>query len=211
MINIGHGACPPIRGLIPTETWGAKPNCPEIVEDAYRVVHADDHIKTIVMAIFTHDMQYWGFKDLPANASIADRFTKAMALLDSDIKALRAKGRNVILTYDAAYSPVSSRDCLHRPYSQWLSKTKNCNVTEDMIIDRYPYLTMLDEHFKGRQDVCIFRQSDLLFTGGKLNFIDPSGNVILRDTHHLSVFGSKEMAKLLTKSPCASSLPWAPQ
>jgi peptidoglycan/LPS O-acetylase OafA/YrhL len=208
MINIGHGACPPVRGLVPTATWGAKPNCPEIVDDAYRVVMADPHIKTVIMSVFTHDMQDWGYKDLPAKASVTERFAKAMELMDRDIAALQASGKQVILTYDAAYSPVSSKDCVHRPYSSLLRATRNCEVTEAMIIDRYPYLTLFNDHFNSRKDVCVFRQSDILFTNGKLNFVDANGNVILRDSHHLSVYGSKKMAQYLATSACKDYLPW---
>lgn len=209
MINIGHGACPPVRGLIPTETWGAKPNCPEIVEDAYRVILADGNIKTVVLGLFTHDIQYWGFRDLPANATLEERLAKATSMLDADIRALRAAGKKVILTYDAAFSPVSSKDCLKRPLSELVKEPKNCDVTEDQIIDRYPYLTILNSHFRGRSDVCIFRQSELLFANGRLNLIDDSGRVILRDSHHLSVYGSGLMAQLLARSACGAELPWS--
>ena len=210
MINIGHGACPPVRGLVPTETWGAKPNCPEIVEEAYRVVLSDPTIKTIIMSIFTHDMQYWGFKDLPQSATPYERFAKSAQMLDSDISALNASGKKVILTYDAAFSPISAKDCVHRPYSQWLRKEHNCVVTEDKIIDRQPYLTLFNEHFQGRRDICVFHQSELLFTGGKLNLVDNNGKAILRDSHHLSVEGSRRMAEYLLTSNCREHLPWGP-
>ena len=208
VINIGHGACPPVQGLVPTKTWGANPNCPEIVDDAYRVILAEKNIKTVILGLFTNDIGSWGLKDLPANATLQERFDKSMELLDADIRKLRAAGKNVILTYDAAFSPVSSKDCFNRPFSGLLKKHRNCDITENQLINRYPYLTLLDNHFRGHHDVCIFRQSHLLFINGRLNLIDPSGLAFLRDSHHLSVYGSVKMAQWLADSNCASELPW---
>jgi peptidoglycan/LPS O-acetylase OafA/YrhL len=210
LINIGHGACPPVQGLVPTTTWGYHPNCPEIVDDAYRVILAEKNIKTVILGLFTNDIGSWGLKNVPANATLQQRFDISMALLDSDIRKLNAAGKNVILTYDAAFSPVSSEDCLNRPFSALLKQPRHCDVTENQLINRYPYLRLLDDHFRGRKDVCIFRQSQLLFSNGHLNLIDPSGIPFLRDSHHLSVYGSGKMGQWLAKSNCASQLPWRP-
>jgi hypothetical protein len=208
MFNMGHGACPPIRGLIPTATWGAVPNCPDIVEEAYQIVLNDKNIKTVVMSVFGRDMQYWGFKDLPASAGITERFKKASSLLDQDIKDLQSHGKKVVLSYDVPYSPTASKDCINRPYSKHFAKTKNCDVTEDKIIERFPYLTLYEEHFKNRKDICVLHQSDVLFTNGRLNFTDKTGRLLIRDTHHLSEYGSQTMARMLEKSDCNAFLPW---
>lgn len=208
VLNIGHGACPPIRGLVPTDTWGAKPNCPAIVEEAYKIILKDRNIKTVILGFFTHDMQYYGFKDLPTDSSIEKRIEKTMELLDADIHALQAAGKKIIVTYDAAYSPRTSKDCLRRPMSGLFKDDRQCVITEDQVIDRYPYLTILDKHFRLNPNVCIFKQSDLLFTDGKLNLVAQDGHVILRDSHHLSVYGSEQMARLLAASNCAKDLPW---
>jgi len=105
-------------------------------------------------------------------------------------------------------SPVSSKDCLSRPFSELLRRPGKCDVTEDQLIDRYPYQTMFNEHFRGRRDICIFRQSELLLTNGRLNIVDDHDRAILRDSHHLSVYGSELMAQLLATSACGGELPW---
>jgi len=208
LINIGHGACPPIRGLIPTETWGAVPNCPAIVEEAYKIVLRDQNIKTVVMSIFGHDMQYWGFKDLPQGASLQERFDRAKLMLDEDIRALTAQGKKVVLSYDVPYSPVSSRACISRPYAQFWDVKPECKVKEEQMIDRYPFLTLFENYYGKRSDLCVFHQSDVLFTNGIYNFTDEVGMVMIRDTHHLSEHGSKIMAEALLKSNCRSYMPW---
>ena len=208
IINVGSGTCPPVRGLIPSNMAGPRPNCNKPVEDAYRLVLADKKITTVVMGIFAHDLSNWPFHDLPANASVEVRFERFKALLDADIRALQAAGKKVIVTYDAAYSPISSRDCLNRPFSGWLKRPGKCEVTVDQLIDFYPYQPMFENHFRDRKDVCIFRQSELLLTAGRLNLLDSEGKAILRDSHHLSTHGSRQMALLLEKSTCGSLLPW---
>lgn len=202
-INIGQGSCPPIRGMLPTSN---NPDCPAIVDDAYRVILADKNIKTVILAMFTNDMGGLQFKDFPAGATTEAQMNKLMTLLDTDIQALNVAGKKVILTYDTPLSPIDAKDCLRRPIFQWLGKAKKCRVMELEIVNRHPQIELLDKHFRGRKDVCVFDQSPALFTNGYLNFWDVDDGLMIRDRHHLSVHGSKKMATLLEKSRCGEVL-----
>lgn len=134
------------------------------------------------------------------------RMNKLMTMLDADIAALNRAGKKVIITYDTPLSPIDAKDCIHRPITRWLGASKQCAVKESEIVNRHPHIDMLDAHFLGRQDVCVFHQSPALFTNGLINFRDATGGLIIRDRHHLSVYGSQIMAKLLEQSTCRESL-----
>ncbi len=205
LLNIGQGSCPPVRGLLPTPN---NPDCPAIVDEAYRVILAEKNVKTVILALFTNDLTSLAIKDLPADAPLETRMSTLMSMLDADIKALNAAGKKVILTYDTPLSPLSAKDCADRPILHWLGISKDCTIKESAIINRHPQIDMLDKHFLGRNDVCVFHQSPILFTNGYLNFRDAQGKLLIRDRHHLSVYGSKKMAQLLENSNCKGTLPW---
>ncbi len=200
IINIGYGSCAPIRGLLPSIK---NPPCPEVVEDSYRLILEDKNISTVILAFFTNDLGALRVKDLPDNAPIEIRMNRLMTMLDADIKALNAAGKKVILTYDTPLSSIDARECMGRPFSHWLGTAKKCSVAEADVPNRHPQIDLLDKHYLGRSDVCVFHQSPLLFTNGYMNFKDSSGRFLIRDRHHLSVYGSEEMIKLMQQSPCA--------
>jgi hypothetical protein len=204
IINIGQGSCPPVHGMLPTAN---NPDCPEIVDDAYRTILKEKNIKTVVLGFFTNDIGGQRFMDLAEDAPTEARLNMLMTMLDGDIKTLNAAGKKVILTYDTPLSPINAKDCVSRPISQWLGTAKKCSVKESEIGNRHPQIDLLDKHFLGRNDVCVFHQSPALFTNGYLNYWDEEGGLMIRDRHHLSVYGSKKMAKLLEQSGCGK-LPW---
>ncbi len=203
VIHIGQGSCPPIRGMLPTSN---NPDCPAIVEESYRIILEDKTIKTVILAFFTNDIGGLKFTGLAADAPLETRMKKLMTMLDNDIAALKRAGKKVIITYDTPLSPIDAKDCINRPITRWLGTSKQCTVNESEIVNRHPQIDMLDAHFLGRPDVCIFHQSPALFTNGSLNFRDATGQLMIRDRHHLSVYGSQKMAQLLEQSPCKKML-----
>lgn len=203
VINIGQGSCPPIRGMLPTPN---NPDCPAIVAEAYRIILQDPKIDTVILALFTNDLGGLRFRNFPEGAPLEAHMNKLMAMLDADIHALHAAGKKVILTYDTPLSPVDAKECLHRLPSLLPGNAKKCRVAESEIVNRHPQVDLLDTHYQGRSDVCVFHQSPLLFTDGYVNFKDAQGRFLIRDRHHLSAHGSREMAKLLEKSRCGHML-----
>lgn len=202
LINIGGYTCPPIRGLVQTDTWGATTQCVKAVQNAYAKVLASPSIKTVILALFTADLQYWGVPDIDKTASPERKFEVVRKLISADIDALVAQGKNVIVTYDVAMPPVQARDCLSRPFMHHVAN--KCHITEADLIDRQPYYSLFDAYFTSRHEVCIFRQADRLMKGGEVNFFDESGRLLLKDTHHLTSYGSSVMAGLIVNSTCWS-------
>lgn len=198
LVNFGSYGCPPIRGLIATEAWSKANDCLEGVKNAYRIVLESKSIDTVVLAIFTRDLKTWG--GFPLSVSLEEKFSQMKLLMDKDIADLRKAGKKVIVTYDAPYNPKQARDCLERPIR--LTSTHKCEVTEDQIIDRQPYLDLFDDYFSKKTDVCIVRQSNVLVINNKSKFFDDDGKLLLRDTHHLSYHGSSVVADEFVKSGC---------
>lgn len=200
LLNVGAYTCPPIRGLVQTDTWGGTTDCVKAVKNAYGKVLSTPSIRLVILAMFTADLQYWGVPGVDRNASPEKKFDVVHKLLAADIDDLVSHGKRVIVTYDVAMPPVQARDCLARPLVHQVSK--KCHVTEVDLIDRQPYYALFDGFFRARSDVCIFRQADRLMAGGQVNFFDESGLLLLKDTHHLTTYGSSVMAELIVNSDC---------
>ncbi|VVN91406.1 hypothetical protein PS712_01909 [Pseudomonas fluorescens] len=125
-------------------------------------------------------------------------------LMDKDILDLQSAGKKVVVTYDAPYNSKQARDCLERPFT--LTPSRKCEVAEDQIIDRQPYLDFFDKYFSNKNDVCVVKQSNVLVKGGMSQFFDGKGKLLLRDTHHLSYHGSDVIADEFVKSGCVKIL-----
>jgi len=200
LINIGGWTCPPIRGLVETPHWGRINKCPEIINKTYQYLALHKNIETVIFAIFASDLKYWDIPGTSFNATIEEKFTAIKPFITQSIKELQSLRKKVIVTYDAPYSNISARDCIPRP---GLNKTSHvCNIPIQELPDREPNIHLFDEMFKNIENICIFSHSPVLLNNGHLNFIDQSGQLLLRDTHHLSYRGSQKMAENLISSGC---------
>jgi peptidoglycan/LPS O-acetylase OafA/YrhL len=202
LVNFGSWTCPPIRGLVETKYWGKGNSCVATVENSYRRILEAENIHTVVLAIFARDLKSWGIPGLQADAPLEKKFDVIKRLLDEDIKALKAKGKNVIVTYDTPLNPFEARHCAQRP----LQSLKNhiCESDEKQLIDRQPYLSLFENFFTNRPDICIVRQSNVFNHNGKFRISDEAGRLLFRDTHHLTYYGSDLVAKEFIKSGCLS-------
>jgi peptidoglycan/LPS O-acetylase OafA/YrhL len=200
LINIGSHTCPPIRGLIETSSWGKRDDCLIAVENYYRLILESESIDTVVLAIFARDLQVWGVPGVPYDASLIQKFDAVKTLLDRDIRALREKGKTVIVSYDVPNNPFNARDCVLRPMRSMENRV--CELSEDSLPDRQPYLNLFNQFFLSRGDVCIVRQSTLLIQNGMSRVADDSGKLLIRDAHHLTGYGSDLMAQEFIKSGC---------
>ena len=198
LINIGSFGCPPIRGLVEAASWKKGSDCVTGTRRSYELVARSKSIEVVVLGVFARDLKSWAIPGVASGATAAQRFAALTALLDSDIRYLIAAGKRVVVTYDMPMAPVQPRECLPRPYREWLLGEKSeCFVREQDLVDRHPYLDLFDAFLSTRTDICVLRQSRLLLSGGRLRFADESGRLLLRDDHHLSTYGSARMAELL--------------
>lgn len=200
VINLGSWTCPPIRGLVETENWGKKNGCLLSIDNAYRLILSSQTIDAVVLAFFVRDLQFWGVPGLPVNASLESKFEVVKSLLSKDINELKSRGKKVIVTYDTPFNPIRALDCIARPFKT--INSKKCDISESDLIDRQPYLKLFDDYFKGRGDVCIVRQSNILIKNNKSLFFDETGKLLLRDTHHLTYYGSSMIANEFISAGC---------
>lgn len=200
LINIGGWTCPPILGLVETARWGKINKCPDIIASTYRYLARNRNIETVIFAVFAADLKYLDIPGVPFDASVEDKFSRVKDLILQSVQTLIQMGKKVVVTYDAPYSNIAARDCIPRPVTNKTSS--DCNIPENELPDRDPNIRLFDSLFKNNKDICIFRQAGLLLDQGHLNFVDASGYLLLRDTHHLSYWGSRKMAEKLMASTC---------
>lgn len=197
IINIGSWTCPPIEGVNAAAMWGKKNNCLETIKNGYEYILRTPSIKYVVLAIFARDLKLWR---LPGDPKIndKDKFELISKMLDVDIIKLQSAGKKIIVTYDAPFAPYSSKLCIERPVGLG---HKSCEIDQKMLIDQYPYIKYFENYFINK-NVCIFNQSEVLIKNNKFNFRSPDGRFLIRDTHHLTLFGSSVMGTKLKESHC---------
>jgi len=200
LVHVGSHACPPVRGLLPSARWKPGLDCIAGTQRALERVAASPSIEVVVLGLFARDLRYWGLPGVAPGASNAQRFQAFASLLDADIRLLRAAGKRVVLSYDMPFARMPARDCLPRPFSTWLSDAgSDCHAPEASLRDRQPFVGLFDAHLAARDDICVFRQSELLLRAGRLQFVDDEGRLLMRDDHHLSTRGSARMAHLMVE------------
>jgi peptidoglycan/LPS O-acetylase OafA/YrhL len=201
LVNLGSHGCPPIHGV--TSPW--IPNCPEVVAKSYDWIARSQSIRIAVLSIFSLDLRLWRIPGVPPDATLSEKIAALKPLLNRDIADLNERGVAVVISYDVPDSPIKPRDCLARPLSG--VKRQSCDVDEAQLADRQVFLQYFDQLFRDRDDVCVFRQSDLLISEGHLRIVDSTGRLLLRDPHHLSYYGSDRMAELFKRSRCFKTGP----
>jgi peptidoglycan/LPS O-acetylase OafA/YrhL len=207
LVNVGSYGCPPVRGMSNRAGWRNGQDCIAGMQRAYAQVAASPSVKLVVLALFARDLKDWNLPGVALNAPQEKRFEIFKALLEADIKFLRAAGKRVVVSYDMPFANTDARVCLPRPLSAWLTRGASaCDAPEESLHERQPYQGLFDAYFAGRDDVCVFRQSELLIRDGRLRFVDEQGLLLLRDDHHLTSHGSTRMAELFARRCGASQL-----
>ena len=198
MLHVGSFGCPPIRGLIERAGWYHDKHCIEAVERAYDIAAHSASVETVVLVMMARGIDYWGVPHVAEKAPLATRFDAMAPLLLRDIKTLVTAGKRVVISYDMPSAPMPARDCLPRPFAAPLSGGYDaCRPPANKLFGREPYVQMFDQLLSGLPQVCIFRQSALLLPDERLNMFDRQGRLLMRDDHHLSLNGSRQMARLL--------------
>lgn len=197
-LNLGSFACPPFRGLEAQLEWSPGAYCREVVEHAYAMAINTPSIDTVVLAFAARGIDYWGVRGVPRTASRAARLAALAPSILADVDALRAAGKQVVVSYDIPYLPMMARDCLPRPGASLLAQGYDqCRQPQIELEGRRDELALYRKLFAARPEICQFRQAELLFEDGRLRLTDAAGRLLMRDDHHLSSTGSRRMAALL--------------
>ena len=204
VVNMGAGGCAPFSGIEMNSQWEPDRVCDDSVKKITSLISNTPSIDTVVIAFMPRLLMQWRIPGADANSDIRSRFEAARPFIDRQIQLLTSQGKKVILTFDAPFNPIDTRDCLARPLSK--SKIEQCASKESDLIDREPYLSYFSNEYSGRKDICIFNQSNLLIDQGKVRLMDGDGVLLLRDRVHLSMHGSKKMAQQLLDSSCLNGI-----
>jgi hypothetical protein len=204
VVNMGAGGCAPFPGIEMNSQWEPDRVCDDAVKKITSLIINTPSIDTVVIAFMPRLLMQWKIPGAGPNSDSRSRFEAARPLMDRQIQLLTAQGKKVILTFDAPFNPIDTRECLARPLSR--SKIEQCSSKESDLIDREPYLSYFSNEYSGRKDICIFNQSDLLIDQGTVRLMDNNGVLLLRDRVHLSMHGSKKMVEQLLKSRCLNGI-----
>jgi len=202
-INIGAPGCPPFRNVVVTEKWGNRgsaSNCPEIMAHAYEMILNDRNIEVVVFGVLAPDLRFWAPLGADENASIDKKISALTRLIHADVQDLLNKGKRIIVTYDMPYFTRESRHCISRPMISRL--TQQCAYSEDELAYPSSFINVFESVFNELQEVCVFHQTELLREGEKYLQMGSDGLLLVRDTHHLTYYGSKKMAERLIAGDC---------
>ena len=200
LVNIGSYTCAPIRGLLRPDWWGDRDDCINTNNWSYNYVLTSPSIDTVILSLFSRDIDYWEVPGFRAQSNIHGKFKVIKKLLSDDIADLQRHGKKVIITYDMPYAPFDPHSCIKRPFSLG---HRYCSIDEAALRLRHPYVDLFNEMFAERKDICVFRQSELFLHADKFHFLDGDGRFLMRDDHHLSKLGSTQMAELMMSKQCA--------
>jgi len=204
LINLGNAKCGPYRGLQGTVDWNK--DCDQIDRKIYDFLLANSRIKTVILGMVAWDVPDMRFDGIPDNAPLQAKFAMFDALVNRDIAALRAAGKNVVITYDTPPFATDARVCIPRSPRDKLPAA--CTPTEDQLRskEREPFVSMWKAILAKHKDVCIFEQSPYLKTNGRFHMLNSDGILLFRDDHHLTYVGSEYIARKFFESPCGPAI-----
>lgn len=194
VLNLGNGTCAPFRGLKGHHPWNTV--CETVNRKIYDAVLADPHIKIVIFGFAPWDIKNVGIPGLrAADSSVAERFEAMRPLVERDVRALAAAGKTVIATFDTPNLGEDPQRCFDHPAHCIGNRRK---------IDQFsqPYVAQWQQLFARLPEVCVFEQLPV--------FVLPDGNyritrdsvTLFRDDHHLSYFGSAQVARHFSTSRC---------
>lgn len=194
---LAHNSCPPVLGA---EVKADQSHCEETARDAIAYINRQGQVKTVVMAFFgaymlddpfAADHKNTGIG--PQKTSISSKewpnATKVELLergLDRAIRSFEQAGKQVVLVIDGPELPFFPRDCARQGW-----ESDSCKLTRQATITRQRTLRAIIASLqKEHPEMRVFDAVDF-FCPGDLCEIRKDEEIIFRDSHHLSTFGSR--------------------
>lgn len=193
VLNAGNGTCAPFHGLSGHYRWNLP--CERVNRKLYEYVLASPSIRTVILGLAPWDIQSMDIEGLGATRDPAGRFAAIRPWVLADIASLRAADKQVIVTFDTPLIGLDAEACA-------LDATR-CSVAAATVEKRMePFRSYWRELFAGAPGVCIYSQ-DALFRlpDGSYTALH-HGRLLYRDDHHLSTYGSAQVAEGLRRSSC---------
>lgn len=192
VMNVGNGTCAPFRDLQGHFTWNRY--CADVNRTVYERLLADSHVQTVVLSFAPWDIKNMRFAGVNGDSDVAAQFRAIAPLVRRDIAALQRSGKRVIATFDTPKVGIDPNHCLR--------SSSNCEVPVTWVNQNMePYLTQWHSLLAGIAGVCVFDQQ-AVFRVNDSYAVAMRGELLFRDDHHLSYFGSDTVADYFRKSAC---------
>ena len=196
---IGHPSCPPVLNII---IEGDAKGCKERFELIFDYVLKNDDIKNVALSFFGNYFKTDAYAADHLRSSVGpdsvriiaesglqgDRKTIYFDGLDAAIKLLINHGKNVTLFIDIPELPFFPRDCFRNALTL-------CTLQKQEVIRRQLELRVLVQRLReANSSLKIFDPIDLFCNTNNCTYTN-NGVILYRDSHHLSLRGSKLYAE----------------
>ncbi len=197
-ILLGNNSCPPLQG-IDVETDHAK--CKERIDAALKYLCESPTITTVVVSFFQsavldtpfaaeHVSLNRGPHKTILRSPLHPDYTKQQAFeegLAATVRTLQESGKKVVLLIDVPELSFIPRDCIREPSS--------CALPIETIEERQRVFRKIIADIKARYPtVLVYDPLPLLSRRGRCLYAY-GGNLIYRDSHHVSEWGSEYLAE----------------
>jgi peptidoglycan/LPS O-acetylase OafA/YrhL len=197
-ILLGNNSCPPLQG-IDVETDHAK--CKERIAAALSYVRDSSTITTVVLSFFEaavldtpfaaeHVSLNRGPHRVVLKSSLHPDFTKQQAFeegLEATVRTLQQAGKKVVILIDVPELSFIPRDCIRDPSA--------CVLPLETIAERQKAFRKIIADVEDRNPkLLVYDPLPILSRRGRCLY-SFEGNLIYRDSHHVSEWGSEYIAK----------------
>jgi peptidoglycan/LPS O-acetylase OafA/YrhL len=197
-ILLGNNSCPPLQG---TEVQTDHANCKERIAAAVRYLSDSTTITTVVLSFFEaavldtpfaaeHVSLNRGPHRVVLKSSLHPEFTKQQAFeegLEATVRTLQKAGKKVVVLIDVPELSFIPRDCIRDPSA--------CVLPIETIAERQKTFRKIIEDVKDRNPgLLVYDPLPILSRRGRCLYTF-DGNLIYRDSHHVSEWGSEYLAK----------------
>jgi hypothetical protein len=202
---IGQSSCPPLLGVKTYKNGNSENECINYNNLIFKYISANKSSQTIVLAsLGPFYINGTNFAAEHVLDNMANKFHMAMANqetmknmplifykgLDKTINQLEKSGKKIVIFQDVPEVPFMPQRCVSRPFSPKF----NCVITKSEVIKRqHEYEVILSKLKKKHPNLMVFNSTEYLCTDLTC-FVKTNDNLLYRDSHHLSLYGSKVVA-----------------
>lgn len=210
---IGQSSCPPLIG-VRSFLRGNSDACVERNAAAMELILSSPEIKVVVLASLgpyyiersgfaaqhhgESDASFWQLQSIIPGELDSSKRDVFVTGLSRTIKMLLAAGKKVVVVADIPEIPFLPTECIGRPYASKVQYP--CSIERHLVDQRQKrYRDALIEVLKYYPEVVLFDPLEILCNQVSCNILDNSGS-LYRDSHHLSLRGSRLLAPKLLEA-----------
>lgn len=188
LLLLGWAGCPPFIGIDwSSKSQSPKTNCYKKTAGLYEEILEDKNIKTVFIA-FHHDLPFFDdliYEDKMQELKFENNYQAAVDSLTRTIRLLEENNKRVILIYDLPDLNKDIKNCaFERPHR--IQKAK-CTLGQESLVNNFQVYDKMIAAVQRTTKVEVFDTRPYI----NENFpVDSEGNLMYRDSTHLSYKGS---------------------